>query len=94
MCEDQELHRGAVVKLERQIGNFKNREHGGMYILGKALSVKLKKKNCMRSFLGLQKLLMTAPPLLFYVKLFYLRLIDMSPNGGTSWHFGWDAVVL
>lgn len=56
ICKDQELHRGAVVELERQIGNFKNRGQGGMYILGKALSIKLKKKkNCMHSIPGLQK---------------------------------------
>lgn len=94
MCKDQELHRGAVVKLERLIGNFRNREHGGMYILGKALSIKLKEKKCMHSFLGLQKQALRIASPLFYIKLFYLQLIDMSPNEGKSWHFGPDADVL
>lgn len=68
-----------------------------MYILGKALSMKLRKKmhaqHSRTSKAGLKDR-HTRYQAVFYIKLFYLTLIDMGPNGGTSWHFGGGADVL
>lgn len=56
MCKAQELHIGAGVELDRQRANFKNRKYGGIYIIGNARSLRLK-KNCIpvHSCSGLQK---------------------------------------